>query len=192
MCEVVKQLEGAYALLIKSSVYPGELVACRRGSPLILGMKYGIQVRLEWCLWARPGKGWQHIGRVDGSCSPSTCCPSVSPLAAGGRHAPHPPEPQHPADSQADRHLHARPPVLRQHRAHRRPELRLGAVPCLRGVGGGGAHQGSEWDGEAAAAAAALGAHHVPSPTCRPLFAVCILPAAHPRPRSPRALPPAG
>ena len=45
MCEVVKQLEGAYALLIKSSVYPGELVACRRGSPLILGMKYGIQVR---------------------------------------------------------------------------------------------------------------------------------------------------
>ena len=46
MCEVVKQLEGAYALLIKSSVYPGELVACRRGSPLILGMKYGIQVQL--------------------------------------------------------------------------------------------------------------------------------------------------
>lgn len=46
VCEVVKQLEGAYALLIKSSVYPGELVACRRGSPLILGMKYGIQVRL--------------------------------------------------------------------------------------------------------------------------------------------------
>jgi glucosamine 6-phosphate synthetase-like amidotransferase/phosphosugar isomerase protein len=38
VCEVVKQLEGAYALLIKSSVYPGELVACRRGSPLILGM----------------------------------------------------------------------------------------------------------------------------------------------------------
>lgn len=44
VCEVVKQLEGAYALLFKSAVYPGELVACRRGSPLILGMKYGIQV----------------------------------------------------------------------------------------------------------------------------------------------------
>lgn len=43
VCEVVKQLEGAYALLVKSSVYPGELVACRRGSPLILGMKHGIQ-----------------------------------------------------------------------------------------------------------------------------------------------------
>lgn len=47
VCEVVKQLEGAYALLFKSSVYPGELVACRRGSPLILGMKYGIQVGPE-------------------------------------------------------------------------------------------------------------------------------------------------
>lgn len=45
VCEVVKQLEGAYALLFKSSVYPGELVACRRGSPLILGVKHGIQVR---------------------------------------------------------------------------------------------------------------------------------------------------
>ena len=49
VCEVVKQLEGAYALLFKSSVYPGELVACRRGSPLILGMKYGIKVKAENC-----------------------------------------------------------------------------------------------------------------------------------------------
>lgn len=37
--EVMTQLEGAYALLIKSSHYPGELVACKRGSPLILGIK---------------------------------------------------------------------------------------------------------------------------------------------------------
>ena len=37
--EVVKHLEGAYALLIKSTAYPGELVACKRGSPLILGIK---------------------------------------------------------------------------------------------------------------------------------------------------------
>ncbi len=56
VCEVVKQLEGAYALLIKSAVYPGELVACRRGSPLILGMKYGIQVR--WLLVVVGVVGW--------------------------------------------------------------------------------------------------------------------------------------
>lgn len=35
------QLEGAYALLVKSSHHPGELVACKRGSPLILGLRQG-------------------------------------------------------------------------------------------------------------------------------------------------------
>jgi hypothetical protein len=58
VCEVVKQLEGAYALLFKSAVYPGELVACRRGSPLILGMKYGIQVG------AGLGQGRRGLGRA--------------------------------------------------------------------------------------------------------------------------------
>mmetsp|Transcript_40387 Transcript_40387/g.48975 ORF Transcript_40387/g.48975 Transcript_40387/m.48975 type:complete len:723 (-) Transcript_40387:237-2405(-) len=37
--EVVRQLDGAYALLFKSSHYPGEIVACKRGSPLILGIR---------------------------------------------------------------------------------------------------------------------------------------------------------
>jgi glucosamine--fructose-6-phosphate aminotransferase (isomerizing) len=37
--EVLKKLEGAYALLIKSTHYPGQLVACKRGSPLIFGIK---------------------------------------------------------------------------------------------------------------------------------------------------------
>ena len=39
MMEVITQLEGAFSLLIKSSRYPGEMVACKRGSPLILGIK---------------------------------------------------------------------------------------------------------------------------------------------------------
>lgn len=37
--DVMSHLEGAYALLIKSTHYPGELVACKRGSPLILGVR---------------------------------------------------------------------------------------------------------------------------------------------------------
>lgn len=37
--DVLKELDGAYGLLIKSSHYPGELVAAKKGSPLILGLK---------------------------------------------------------------------------------------------------------------------------------------------------------
>jgi glutamine---fructose-6-phosphate transaminase (isomerizing) len=37
--EVLKRLEGAYAILVRSSHYPGEMVACKRGSPLIFGVK---------------------------------------------------------------------------------------------------------------------------------------------------------
>ena len=47
--EVLKHLDGAYALLFKSSLYPGEMVACKRGSPLILGIKevpHGASLRL--------------------------------------------------------------------------------------------------------------------------------------------------
>ena len=37
--QVVGELDGAFALLFKSRHYPGELVGCRRGSPLLLGIK---------------------------------------------------------------------------------------------------------------------------------------------------------
>eukprot|EP00121_Abeoforma_whisleri_P012989 Awhi_evm1s11990 len=36
---VVSQLEGAFALVIKSVHFPNEAVACRRGSPLLIGIK---------------------------------------------------------------------------------------------------------------------------------------------------------
>ena len=38
---VARELEGAYALVFKSKHFPGELVACKKGSPLILGVKKG-------------------------------------------------------------------------------------------------------------------------------------------------------
>ncbi|XP_077241534.1 putative glucosamine-fructose-6-phosphate aminotransferase [Tasmannia lanceolata] len=41
--EVMRHLEGAYALIFKSSHYPNELVACKRGSPLLLGIKESTQ-----------------------------------------------------------------------------------------------------------------------------------------------------
>ncbi|KAF4387208.1 hypothetical protein CsatB_003240 [Cannabis sativa] len=37
--EVMRHLEGAYALIFKSKHYPNELIACKRGSPLLLGVK---------------------------------------------------------------------------------------------------------------------------------------------------------
>ncbi|GAY59934.1 hypothetical protein CUMW_198240 [Citrus unshiu] len=39
--EVMRHLEGAYALIFKSQHYPNELIACKRGSPLLLGVKDG-------------------------------------------------------------------------------------------------------------------------------------------------------
>ena len=37
--ETVSQLEGAFALIFKSRHYPGEVVAARRGSPLLIGVR---------------------------------------------------------------------------------------------------------------------------------------------------------
>jgi len=41
---VISQLEGAFAFLFKSSHFPGELAAARRGSPLLVGVKCESQL----------------------------------------------------------------------------------------------------------------------------------------------------
>ncbi|KAH7278861.1 hypothetical protein KP509_38G059900 [Ceratopteris richardii] len=45
--DVMRQLEGAYALVFKSPYYPNELVACKRGSPLLLGVKETGDMRTD-------------------------------------------------------------------------------------------------------------------------------------------------
>ncbi|KAH7278867.1 hypothetical protein KP509_38G060500 [Ceratopteris richardii] len=45
--DVMRQLEGAYALMFKSPFYPNELVACKRGSPLLLGVKETGDMRTD-------------------------------------------------------------------------------------------------------------------------------------------------
>mgnify|MGYP000370802949 FL=1 len=45
--EVMRQLEGAYALIFKSPYYPNELVACKRGSPLLLGVKVKYLINIK-------------------------------------------------------------------------------------------------------------------------------------------------
>lgn len=44
--EVMRHLEGAYALIFKSRHYPNELIACKRGSPLLLGVKVSYMLML--------------------------------------------------------------------------------------------------------------------------------------------------
>lgn len=43
--EVMRHLEGAYALIFKSLHYPNELIACKRGSPLLLGVKELTEIK---------------------------------------------------------------------------------------------------------------------------------------------------
>ncbi|KAL3725643.1 hypothetical protein ACJRO7_030643, partial [Eucalyptus globulus] len=42
--EVMRYLDGAYALIFKSQHYPNDLIACKHGSPLLLGVKFLLWV----------------------------------------------------------------------------------------------------------------------------------------------------
>ncbi len=115
VCEVVKQLEGAYALLIKSSVYPGELVACRRGSPLILGMKYGIQVGLAADVageLVRSGSSQTPLAKCRHTGTEKHTPTPIAIFCAGCCHPQDPSQPFHPPDPQGHRLFHHRPAVL--------------------------------------------------------------------------------
>ncbi|KAJ3065619.1 glutamine--fructose-6-phosphate transaminase (isomerizing) [Podochytrium sp. JEL0797] len=45
---VCKQLEGAFALIFKSTHYPNEMVACRRGSPLLIGVRTAKKLKVDF------------------------------------------------------------------------------------------------------------------------------------------------
>lgn len=45
---VLRELEGAYAVLVKSVHYPGELIAARKGSPLLIGVKSERKLRVDF------------------------------------------------------------------------------------------------------------------------------------------------
>jgi glutamine phosphoribosylpyrophosphate amidotransferase len=45
---VVRELEGAYALLFKSVHYPNEVVATRKGSPLLVGVKTEKKLKVDF------------------------------------------------------------------------------------------------------------------------------------------------
>lgn len=45
---VCKELEGAFALIFKSTVYPDEIIATRRGSPLLIGVKTSKKLKVDF------------------------------------------------------------------------------------------------------------------------------------------------
>lgn len=45
---VVKELEGAFALIIKSVHYPNQIVTTRRGSPLLIGVKTAKKLKVDF------------------------------------------------------------------------------------------------------------------------------------------------
>ncbi|XJO73997.1 hypothetical protein BDV3_004884 [Batrachochytrium dendrobatidis] len=45
---VVKELEGAFAIIIKSTHFPHEIIAARRGSPLLIGVKTEKKLKVDF------------------------------------------------------------------------------------------------------------------------------------------------
>ncbi|GAA5801880.1 glutamine-fructose-6-phosphate transaminase [Helicostylum pulchrum] len=45
---VVKELEGSYAFIFKSTYFPNEIVATRRGSPLLIGVKTAKKLKVDF------------------------------------------------------------------------------------------------------------------------------------------------
>ena len=58
----MQQLEGAFALVFKSSLFPNECVATRRGSPMLIGVKSGRQMNNDQI----PVRGPQQRHEVSG------------------------------------------------------------------------------------------------------------------------------
>ncbi|KAF3097244.1 glutamine--fructose-6-phosphate transaminase (isomerizing) [Orbilia oligospora] len=45
---IIKELEGAFGLLIKSTHFPHEVIAARRGSPLVIGVKTSKKLKVDF------------------------------------------------------------------------------------------------------------------------------------------------
>lgn len=48
MKQVIYEIDGSYGLLVKSSHYPNEVVATRKGSPLLVGVKTERKLKVDF------------------------------------------------------------------------------------------------------------------------------------------------
>jgi len=45
---VLKELEGAFAFVFKSTHFPEEVVVCKRGSPVLIGVKTEKKLKVDY------------------------------------------------------------------------------------------------------------------------------------------------
>ncbi|KAF9339635.1 glutamine--fructose-6-phosphate transaminase (isomerizing), partial [Mortierella sp. AD094] len=64
---VVKELEGAFAMIFKSVHFPNEIVATRRGSPLLIGVKTPKKLKVDFVDVEFGGIAEEIPGTVEGA-----------------------------------------------------------------------------------------------------------------------------
>lgn len=75
---VVKELEGAFAFVFKSVHYPNEVVVCRRGSPVLIGVKSEKNLKVDFV-------DVQFSGPADLDRSIDSAAPSPTSAKPGGQ-----------------------------------------------------------------------------------------------------------
>lgn len=63
---VIKELEGAFGLLMKSVHYPGEVIATRKGSPLLVGVRTQKKMKVDFVDVEFPGESFTPARVVSG------------------------------------------------------------------------------------------------------------------------------
>eukprot|EP00128_Syssomonas_multiformis_P013860 Colp12_sorted_trinity150504_noHs@10795 len=71
---VIQKLEGAFALIFKSVHFPGEVVATRRGSPLLIGIKSPHKIQSEINIMYSSDENSKPLSKASRSLSNSTTC----------------------------------------------------------------------------------------------------------------------
>jgi len=76
--QVIQQLEGAFALVFKSSRFPNQVVATRRGSPLLVGIKTKMSLPTDYIpVIVGRNKEYNHRPSAKSALSPSKTGPDV-------------------------------------------------------------------------------------------------------------------
>ncbi|KAL6947200.1 glutamine--fructose-6-phosphate transaminase (isomerizing) [Hanseniaspora vineae] len=85
--QVLSELEGSYGLLCRSSHYPGEVIATRNGSPLLIGVKSKKSLKVDFVDVEFPGNEAKPESVLKSTSSPSQVHSSTSSLSLNQRTA---------------------------------------------------------------------------------------------------------